>query len=57
MPRTVPFGWAAVVRPDKTILHDGPASESTRLVNETLQLLGTPAQAQAPSAHVVLPSV
>ncbi|WP_206958452.1 bifunctional 3-(3-hydroxy-phenyl)propionate/3-hydroxycinnamic acid hydroxylase [Trinickia acidisoli] len=56
MPRVAPFGWAAVVRPDKTILHDGPASESMRLVRESLQLLGSPAQALAPSVQIVLPS-
>ncbi|MGU7774817.1 bifunctional 3-(3-hydroxy-phenyl)propionate/3-hydroxycinnamic acid hydroxylase [Burkholderia sp. MR1-5-21] len=56
MPRAVPFGWAAVVRPDRTILHDGPASESDRLVCETLELLGTPAEAPARPVQPAFPS-
>ncbi|SMF99470.1 Salicylate hydroxylase [Burkholderia singularis] len=42
LPRAVPFGWAAVVRPDRVVVHDGPASEANRLVSESLALLGTP---------------
>ncbi len=37
------YGWAAVVRPDRTVLHDGPAAEADRLVRESLALLGAPA--------------
>ncbi|KWE99492.1 hypothetical protein WT55_04320 [Burkholderia pseudomultivorans] len=40
MPGVVWFGWAAVVRPDKTILHEGPVADSTGLVLESMQLLG-----------------
>jgi 3-(3-hydroxy-phenyl)propionate hydroxylase len=32
--------WCAVVRPDRTILHDGPAAEANRVVGESLRLLG-----------------
>jgi 3-(3-hydroxy-phenyl)propionate hydroxylase len=42
LPRAAPFGWAAVVRPDRMIVHDGPASEANRLIAESLALLGTP---------------
>jgi 3-(3-hydroxy-phenyl)propionate hydroxylase len=42
LPRAVPLGWAAVVRPDRVIVHDGPASEANRLVAESLALLGMP---------------
>ncbi len=40
IPDTAAGGWAAVVRPDRTILHDGPVTEAARLVDETLALLG-----------------
>ncbi|CAB5279965.1 monooxygenase FAD-binding protein [Burkholderia multivorans] len=42
LPRAVPLGWAAVVRPDRVIVHDGPASDANRLVAESLALLGMP---------------
>jgi 3-(3-hydroxy-phenyl)propionate hydroxylase len=47
MPGIAPFGWAAVVRPDRTILHDGPAVAADRLVQESLALLGTSIHAEA----------
>jgi len=47
MPGAAPFGWAAVVRPDRTILHDGPVTEADRLVRESLALLGDPICAEA----------
>jgi 3-(3-hydroxy-phenyl)propionate hydroxylase len=40
LPHLVPVGWAAVVRPDKTVVHDGPATDAQRLVRESLSLLG-----------------
>jgi 3-(3-hydroxy-phenyl)propionate hydroxylase len=42
LPGAAPFGWAAVVRPDRTILHDGPIADASRLVRESLALLGLP---------------
>jgi 3-(3-hydroxy-phenyl)propionate hydroxylase len=45
LPGAAPFGWLAVVRPDRVVLHDGPAAEATRLVDESLALL------QAGAAH------
>jgi 3-(3-hydroxy-phenyl)propionate hydroxylase len=36
-------GWCVVVRPDRTILHDGPAEDANRIVRESIRLLGTPA--------------
>ncbi|HWB95805.1 MAG TPA: FAD-dependent monooxygenase, partial [Bryobacteraceae bacterium] len=41
IPTMVPHGWAAIVRPDRTVLHDGPSNDVVRLVRESLQLLGT----------------
>ncbi|NNE19657.1 MAG: 3-(3-hydroxyphenyl)propionate hydroxylase, partial [Myxococcales bacterium] len=40
VPGIAPVGWAAVVRPDRTVLHDGPVTEAARLVGETQALLG-----------------
>ncbi len=50
LPRTAPVGWAAVVRPDRTIATDGPSSEANRLVRECLALLGTPVGATTTAA-------
>jgi 3-(3-hydroxy-phenyl)propionate hydroxylase len=42
VPGAAPYGWCVVVRPDRTILHDGPAEDAERLVRESLELLGSP---------------
>lgn len=42
LPGFASVGWAAVVRPDRTILHDGPATQVNRLIRESLDFLGTP---------------
>jgi len=39
LPGAAPFGWVAVVRPDRVVLHDGPAAEASRIVSESLALL------------------
>lgn len=50
-PKVAPEGWAAMVRPDRVVLHDGPVKEATRLVRETLSMLGAPSVVgSAPSA-------
>jgi len=38
-PDAAPMEWAAVVRPDRTIMVHGPISEAPRLVRESLELL------------------
>ncbi len=48
MPGAAPFGWAAVVRPDRTVLHDGPAADADRLVRESMALLGAAAALAQP---------
>lgn len=40
VPGGAPYGWCAVVRPDRTILHDGPIADAPRIVQESLALLG-----------------
>ncbi|MGP0061135.1 MAG: bifunctional 3-(3-hydroxy-phenyl)propionate/3-hydroxycinnamic acid hydroxylase [Beijerinckiaceae bacterium] len=52
MPGAAPFGWAAVVRPDRTVLHDGPAADADRLVRECVALLGAPATVAQPAFSV-----
>lgn len=39
VPGAAPYGWSAVVRPDRTILHDGPVAEVDHLVRDALALL------------------
>jgi 3-(3-hydroxy-phenyl)propionate hydroxylase len=39
LPGAAPFGWVAVVRPDRVVLHDGPATDADRIVGESLGLL------------------
>lgn len=39
IPGGAPCGWCAVVRPDRTILHDGPVADAERIVCESLALL------------------
>ena len=48
LPGAASFGWAAVVRPDRTVLHDGPAADVDRIVRESLALIETTARAEAP---------
>lgn len=40
--RGIPLGWAAIVRPDRTVLCEGPATHAKALVAEALKLLGEP---------------
>ncbi|MDM4769164.1 bifunctional 3-(3-hydroxy-phenyl)propionate/3-hydroxycinnamic acid hydroxylase [Solimonas sp. SE-A11] len=51
LPGAAPFGWLVVLRPDRVVLHDGPADEAARLVDESLVLLQGPAPAGLPQAH------
>ena len=42
LPGVASKGWVAVLRPDRTILHDGPIADTNQLVRESLDLLGAP---------------
>jgi len=44
--RGIPLGWVAIVRPDRTVLCEGPAAQAPALVAEAFQLLGEPDAAQ-----------
>jgi 3-(3-hydroxy-phenyl)propionate hydroxylase len=39
VPGAAPVGWVAVVRPDRTVMHDGPLADVKKIVTETLALL------------------
>ncbi|TPE58568.1 bifunctional 3-(3-hydroxy-phenyl)propionate/3-hydroxycinnamic acid hydroxylase [Sandaracinobacter neustonicus] len=39
-PKAAPIGWAAIVRPDRVVLVDGPANTAAELVDAALNLLG-----------------
>jgi 3-(3-hydroxy-phenyl)propionate hydroxylase len=39
VPGGAPYGWCAVLRPDRTVLHDGPVFDADRIVRESLALL------------------
>lgn len=36
VPVTVPIGWVAVVRPDKTVMHDGPLHEASAILQAAI---------------------
>ncbi len=40
LPNVVPVGWLAIVRPDRTLICDGPATDANTLIRDTLRLLG-----------------
>jgi len=59
LPGAAPAGWAAIVRPDRVVLHHGPAKDVSRLVGEALSLLGAPpglARPKLEARHPCLPS-
>lgn len=51
LPGAAPHGWAAIVRPDRTVMVDGPAAEAAALVQRALALLGSspPSTAGSPA--------
>lgn len=57
LPGLVPVGWVAVVRPDRTIVHDGPATEANRIVRESLTLLCDPVSAPVLEAEYAIRTV
>ncbi|MFO1294978.1 MAG: bifunctional 3-(3-hydroxy-phenyl)propionate/3-hydroxycinnamic acid hydroxylase [Rubrivivax sp.] len=47
LPGAAPVGWVAVVRPDRTVLVDGPATDAAAIMTRALALLGSEAPAPA----------
>ena len=40
-PRLARRGWCAVVRPERTVLHDAPAADAERIASEVIALIAT----------------
>lgn len=53
VPGAAPVGWIAVVRPDCTVLHDGPLTNLDAMVRESLALMGCAIPAAVPVAAAV----
>lgn len=43
LPRRVPLGWVAIVRPDRCVLAEGPASEVEAMLRRALAMVAPPA--------------
>jgi 3-(3-hydroxy-phenyl)propionate hydroxylase len=41
-PEVLRRGWCAVVRPDRTVLHDGPSTELASIVRDAIRVLTAP---------------
>jgi 3-(3-hydroxy-phenyl)propionate hydroxylase len=57
LPRRVPLGWAAIVRPDRCVLAEGPVSDAEAMLQRALELVAPPAPSPAqtlptPAYHV-----
>ena len=53
VPSVVPVGWVAIVRPDRTVMHDGPAASAAAMLRESMELFVETlhaTQAEAPAA-------
>jgi 3-(3-hydroxy-phenyl)propionate hydroxylase len=50
VPGAAPFGWCVVLRPDRTVLHDGTAGAADALVRESLAFLGAKGTARRATA-------
>lgn len=51
IPRAAPFGWIAVVRPDRVVLNDGPVTAISKILDESLALvLGRTTSASFPES-------
>jgi 3-(3-hydroxy-phenyl)propionate hydroxylase len=42
MPSVVPVGWMAIIRPDKVVMHDGPSTEASMLLQQAMNLYADP---------------
>ncbi len=55
--RGIPLAWAAIVRPDRTIMCEGPVDQATALVRNALDLMGVscpdaPLRSSQPEFHL-----
>lgn len=42
LPRKVPLGWVALVRPDRCVMAEGPVDRTNQLLRQALERLGAP---------------
>lgn len=49
VPALAPTGWVAVVRPDRTVMHDGPQNDSVHLLKTAITLLATETSGAKPA--------
>jgi 3-(3-hydroxy-phenyl)propionate hydroxylase len=54
VPAAAPVGWAAVVRPDRRVMIEGPVEESPAMLREALAMLGARAQARLGTSKVLV---
>lgn len=52
--RSIPMGWTAIVRPDRTVLCEGPFEQAAELVHEAVRLLGMTNSASKPDPFATL---
>ena len=52
LPRRVPLGWVAIVRPDRCVLAEGPASEVEAMLRRAIDLVAPAAKSAAATRPV-----
>nr|WP_232834346.1 bifunctional 3-(3-hydroxy-phenyl)propionate/3-hydroxycinnamic acid hydroxylase [Rhodoferax ferrireducens] len=55
--RSIPMGWTAIVRPDRTVLCEGPFEQAAELVHETVRLLGMTTRPTQPDPFATLSTI
>jgi len=53
IPTVAPVGWVAIVRPDKVVMHDGPAANASLLLKQAQALLVSDREILAAAARLV----
>lgn len=55
LPRRVPLDWIAIVRPDRCVLAEGPASEGERMLRRAIELVAPPASSTTSASAATWP--
>ncbi len=50
VPSYAPVGWVAIARPDRTIMHDGPVTDVSNLISDSLRVLSQARSCLKPSS-------
>lgn len=51
LPRRVPLGWVAIVRPDRCVLAEGPVADCEAMLRRALELVAPPGATSPTPAH------